>query len=346
VSTLNAEIEALIAKFEPRLRDAFLAAMRDIAANADVTAVAEALRRRDIEGALAALHIDPAAFAPLIEAERQAFAAAGQLAVDRLPALSAPDGRRVVVRFDMRSPWAEQWLQTASSQMVTAIVEDQRTAVRETLMAGQAEGLNPRTVALDIVGRINPATKQREGGILALTAAQAGYVRNASAELLSGDPERMRRYLGRQRRDRRFDRTVEKAIREGRPVDRATVTKITERYSAKLLALRGETIARTEMMAALNSAREASYRQIIASGAASASEVTKVWRSAGDDRVRHSHREINGDIVGLDERFKNGLLYPHERGAPAWEVVMCRCRLDYRIDYFAKLVPKPVTPQP
>jgi uncharacterized protein YdbL (DUF1318 family) len=339
VATLNAEIEALVAKFEPRLRDAFLAAMRDVVTNADVTAVADALRRRDIEGALAALHIDPAAFAPLIEAERQAFAAAGQMAVDRLPPLTAPDGRRLVVRFDMRSPWAEEWLQTSSSQQVTAIVEDQRTAVRETLMAGQVEGLNPRTVALDVVGRINPATQQREGGIIQLTSQQAGYVRNASAELLSGDPEIMRRYLTRQRRDRRFDRTVEKAIREGRPVDRATVTKITGRYSAKLLALRGETIARTEMMAALNAAREASYRQTIASGAASASEVTKVWRSAGDDRVRHSHREINGDIVGMDERFKNGLLYPHERGAPAWEVVMCRCRLDYRIDYFARVRP-------
>ena len=35
--------------------------------------------------------------------------------------------------------------------------------------------------------------------------------------------------------------------------------------------------------------------------------------------------EVGGQIVKVGEKFKNGLRYPHEFGAPPAEVCNCRC---------------------
>lgn len=214
--------------------------------------------------------------------------------------------------------------------------------MRLALEAGQAEGRNPRATALDIVGRMDRATGQRVGGILGLNSAQTDAVIRARAELLSGDPAQMRNYLTRARRDKRFDRLVLKAIREGRPMGKADVDAITGRYKDRLLALRGETIARTETLAGLNAGKEEGIRQLIDSGKVQRSAVKKVWRATGDDRTRDSHMALNGTEIGIDEAFTSPLtgaqmMYPHDtsRGAPPSEVIGCRCFYEIKIDYFA-----------
>jgi len=82
-------------------------------------------------------------------------------------------------------------------------------------------------------------------------------------------------------------------------------------------------IARTETGSAMNYAVQEAGRQ-----ARDEFQMTivKTWISSRDDRVRESHRELDGETVGLDERFSNGLLYPldPEANDPS-EVVNCRC---------------------
>ena len=214
--------------------------------------------------------------------------------------------------------------------------------MRLVLDAGMTEGRNPRATALDIVGRLNRATGMREGGILGLNAAQTDAVIRARAELLSGDPAMLRNYLARARRDKRFDRLVMKAIREGRPMGRADVDAITGRYKDRLLQLRGETIARTETLASLNAGKEEGIRQLIDSGKVQRSAVKKVWRATGDDRTRDSHMALNGEEVGIDTAFTSPLtgaqmMYAHDtsRGAPASETIGCRCFYEIKVDYFA-----------
>lgn len=206
------------------------------------------------------------------------------------------------------------------------------------------EGRNPRATALDIVGRLNRATGRREGGILGLSSTQTDAVIRARAELLSGDPAQLRNYLTRARRDKRFDRIVQKAIKEGRALGKADADAITGRYKDRLLALRGETIARTETLAGLNAGKEEGIRQLIDTGKVQRTAVKKIWRATGDDRTRDSHMALNGVEIGIDTPFVSPLtgaqmMFPHDtsRGAPASEVIGCRCFYEIKIDYIGAL---------
>lgn len=55
--------------------------------------------------------------------------------------------------------------------------------------------------------------------------------------------------------------------------------------------------------------------------------IVKQWDSTLDGRTRSSHRQVDGEIRELDEKFSNGLMYPGDSHGPAAEVVNCRCAL-------------------
>ena len=335
--TARQRLETLSAKFEPTLQAAFVAAVDDLRNGAQIGRIAERLERGDIDGALRALNIEPAAFRLFEEGVREAYIGGGIATTNGLPALRDPSGAQVVFRFDARSPGAEAFMQDLSGRRVTRMTDDILVAARRHMTQGMVDGRNPRSVALDLVGRINRATGRREGAIIGLSSSQEGYVATARQDLLSGDPSRLRHYLGLGRRDKRFDRTVLAAIRDGKPLTRDVVDRIIGRLSDSYLLLRGETIARTEAIGALNASHRESFEQAIASGNVQRQDVRKVWRATRDNRTRDTHRAIGDESVGFDELFSNGLLYPCDPNGPASEVVNCRCSVDYRIDFFANL---------
>lgn len=330
-------IVALLNNYEPAIRDAFLAAVRDIVDRAELGRLITALEQGNVEAALAALHIDTEAYQGLELAVRQSFVSAGTATVNSLPKLQDPTGGKLVIRFDIRDPKAEQWLTEHSSTMIREITEDQMLAARTALTEGLIRGDNPRTTALDIIGRTNKATGRREGGIIGLTSAQERYVANARAELMSGDAVQMQKYLNRQRRNKRFDPAVRAAIKGGKGIDAATVARMTGAYSDRLLQLRGETVGRTESMAAIHAASMEAYRQTIAKGNLPPSAVQKGWKATRDKRTRDTHRDLDGTFVGLYQRFPNGLLYPGDPDGPVAERANCRCRPIYRINRFTGL---------
>lgn len=59
-------------------------------------------------------------------------------------------------------------------------------------------------------------------------------------------------------------------------------------------------------------------------------DLAKVWDSTLDGKTRPSHRAVDGEIRELDEKFSNGLDRPGDSGAPAAEVVNCRCKEIHR----------------
>jgi hypothetical protein len=334
----RSRIELLTEKWEPAIKAAFLGGVRDITKRAELSQIVARLERGDISGAIDAVHLDPAVFRSLEDAIAGAFKAGGDSQIASLPRLANPSGGEFVVRFDARNLRAEEWLRKHSSSLITRINAEQQASIRQILTEGMVTGRNPRDVALEMVGRINRVTGRREGGVIGLSAPQKEYVRTAREELTGGNVSELSNYLSRKRRDRRFDAYVNRAIKDGTPIPGDVINKMVGRYSDRLLDLRAETIARTEMMAALNESSLHAMNQAVESGAVKAETVTKTWHTARDPRVRDSHAAQDREVVGLSATFSNGLAYPCDPNGSPIETANCRCWMETKIDFTAALI--------
>lgn len=328
---------ALLESWWAKIKAAFMRSVRSIIDFAKIGRIAERLERGDIDGAVKEVGLDPVSFRDLDKAIAEAFEDGGKFTAKRIPAIKEPDGHRLNVQFDVRNPVAERILKEESAKLVTEIVDDQRNMIRETLRKAMEAGQNPREAALDLVGRINPVTKQRSGGSIGLTTSQEGWIRAYEAELRSANP---RAALSRTLRDKRFDPSVIKAAKDGKPLTDDAVKKMVTAYRNRALRYRADNIARTEALSSLHQAKMEALRQAIEKGL-DPSTITLTWRTAGDKRVRHTHQGMNGQKVGYGQKFVSPsgarLAYPGDPTAPASEVINCRCTMEETIDFMRGL---------
>lgn len=338
--TPRQQLDAFAELLAPVLRDAFLAALQDIVDTVILRRVIEAVEYGDLEAAFRAMGFSDAAMRPLTAAIETGFEQGGILTGATFPRYLQTSNGKAVFRFDVRNSRAEAWLRDHSSELVTRIGDDVRGVIRNTLTRGMEEGRNPRNVALDIIGRVDPASGKRVGGVVGLTPNQELWASSARQRLIALDEK----YFTMELRDKRFDRTVAKAIRDGKPLPIATVDKLIDRYRSNALRYRGEMIGRTEAMQSLNRSEWEATMQAVDLGATKKSAVQREWDSAGDRRVRWSHVKLNGLRVGVDEPFVSPvtgakMMFPGDTslGAPAREVVACRCRVRTVIDWLADI---------
>lgn len=332
-------LEQLLDKLAPDVAASFRAAIADITDRTILQQVIDAIERNDVEGAFRALGFSPASFNGFAGSLQSAFEAGAMGMLATFPKyVAGADGIKAAIRFNVRDPRAEQWLRDEAGSLITNIEQDVRNGVRNTMQAGMAEGRNPRKVALDIVGRINPTTGKREGGVVGLGEREETWSRNARQRLLTLDEG----YFELALRDQRFDSTVRAAIDAGKPLPVDTVDKLVDRYRVNALRHRGETIGRTEALAALNRSEWLATKQAVEQGHLRADAVTRVWDSAADRRVRPTHKALDGQSVGIDEPFVSPLtgarmMHPGDTSlnAPGREVIGCRCRVRTVVDWFA-----------
>ena len=329
--------DALFAKHSPEIERAFLDAITDITDQAEIVRITNAIAAGNMETALAAMHIDPEAYLPVTEKITASYIDGGRSYVAALPPIPTPEGGGLVIRFDARNPRAETWIRNQSSDFITRTVADQKTSIRAALQSGLERGTNPRTTALDIVGRIDKATGRREGGIIGLSSPQERFVDTARQELVSGDPRQLKNYLKRTKRDRRFDKLVRDSIESGKPISKDVAGKMSGRYSDRLLKARGDTIARTETLSSLNASHDEALNQAVDTGEVRQQDVRRIWDARNDGVTRDSHRAIDGESRGIGEKFSNGLMHPGDMNGPIEEVANCRCILRSRIDFFGNL---------
>jgi len=346
MAALPSSLQELLDQMEPAVRQAFLDAIADINDETVLKAFEDAIATGNIEHALSILNLDPVVFAGVADETADIFKTAGVLTAEMARTFRDPGtGARLIFRFNVRSPPAEEWLRVESSRLVVGLSHTARQTVRDALGVGMEKGQNPRTTALDIVGRVSAVSGRREGGIIGLTPAMHKYVANARAELQSGDPAMLENYLSRQRRDARFDIKVRRAIAAGKPLSAEDVTMMIGRYSDRLLQLRGENIARTESLISLHAGQAESIRQLIETGKVEARDVVKIWRTNRDGRERRSHHILHAKKVPYDRPFispETGaqMMHPGDRsmGALPQDVINCRCHAEYKIDYIAAAV--------
>lgn len=327
------------------MQQAYLAQVKLVVSAATVAEVERLIAEED-ENGLAAL-LAMGAMAASLELIRSAYLAGAKFEIKAI-AIPKDRGR---FEFDARKPEPEQWLAAKTE----AIRRDADLNVREAIRAvmgsrRQVVGTpavqvevgatpltrSPRQAALDLLGRVSAQTGARSGGVVGLPGNYAQFVINAREQLLGGNPDEMRKYLQRTRRDRRFDGIVNRAIAAGKPVAQADVDKIAGRYAERLMKTYAEMLSKAEALEAFGAGRDQVYEQLIAQGL-DRDLVTKTWRDRRDKKVRHTHSVMGGQEVQKDQPFQspNGALlrYPGDSslGAGWSERAGCRCTAIYKI---------------
>lgn len=331
------EILRAIEALEPGMQKAYLDSIR-AAVDAAVIAEVERLIAQDDEQGLVAL-LSLGALAAFAEAMRGAFLAGGRFEMVAI-VLPAPLRREIGRKeFDPSSQLAQARVAQQVEQIRQVSADGVRDAVRAVMGSRRAIAgpqLTARQAALDLIGRTSPQTGRRTGGVLGLPGNMAQYVVNARQQLLSGDPEQMRKYFARTRRDRRFDGIVRRALEAGKPVATADVEKIAGRYSERLLKTHVEMLTKTAAAESFNAGRDQAWEQLVTQGL-DRSKIEKEWRDRADEKVRNSHRHMRGETVILGQAFRTNsgalLRYPGDSalGAGYDEIANCRCWIVYHL---------------
>ena len=303
---------------ETRIDNAFRASIRSVTDEVQIGLLRDALARGDVEAALEAIDLEPAAFEPLRNILVQTYADAGSTATEGLRG----------VRWNSASPRAEEYARNRIGREITRINDDSLTAIRNHIADGYAFGRTPNRMALDLVGRIGPSGR-REGGVVGLSAQQEAWVRNMR-NALENDPASALRFT---RRDRRFD----SLLRRGGPLTQAQIDRILTAYSNRLLLSRGRTIAVTERGAAINQGRVDAYAAAIEKYGLGPDAVIKEWQHTNRAVFdRPTHMDANKQRVrGLYTPFNvSGLScqFPHDPSLPPSESVNCLCEVKLWID--------------
>lgn len=326
---------------ERALLRTFRETIQSVKDQATISEIVRLLEVGNVDGVIDLLQLDEATFQPIEEEIRSAYRTGGLTGAEQVGPIPANVGT-LVMRFNMRSPRAEQWLRELSSRLIVEIFDEQKAMVREVLTDNLARGVNPRQSALDLVGRIDPKDRKRVGGFIGLTSRQSRWASSARQELESLDPN----YLTRERRDKRFDGSFKRAMDGGKPLTKRQIDAAATRYQQSLLKYRGDLISRTESINALRAGQFEAIRQAIEKGEVDSQDVTKGWDSSSDARTRLDHLQMEqtymANPIPFDQAFiapdLSRLMFPGDTslGASGKQVIQCRCKAIYRIDFIGR----------
>ena len=336
-ASIRQQIRNLTATMEPATRRAFLASIEDIRSRVVLRRVRDALEAGNVSAVVSALNLEASAYAPLQQAVLAAYAQGGQWQMDNVVWRDPNTLSKVVARWDMTNPRATDWLANYSSTRIAGdLLNDQIQAVQRAISAGYNLGRGPNEIALDIVGRIGE-NGRRTGGVIGLSDQMAGWSTNMRT-YLTNDP---RRALQMTKRDRRFDATINRAIKTDKPLTRTQINRMVARYEDRLLKLRGNTIGRTETAQAVNAARMESMRQGMAKAGITDDMITKIWYHGGpapSGKERFEHIMLHKhEVQGINTPFMVGgvvpMQYPLDPAAPVDQVANCRCSYQISVAY-------------
>jgi hypothetical protein len=306
-------LERLLSQQESSIQQAFAEFMSGVKSPAAMREVRLLLEAGNIEGAL---RIVDSYVLRLGSAVTTAFQAAGAAEGAALASSLAP---AIALTFDPTNPRAAAIMRRNRLKFIEDFTRSQREVTRQAIVDALRAGEGP----------IKTGRAFRDS--IGLTLFQRRAVDNYRRLLEQGSREALARDV----RDRRFDRTVERAIDSGEPLSTQQINRMVQRYQQRFTQLRAETIARTEGLRAVSQARQEAFEQVIEQAGIPEDKVIRVWRSPLDDRTRDTHRAMNGQQRGLRVPFASPsgarLMFPGDPNAPAREVINCRCVLTHTI---------------
>lgn len=330
----------LIAQLEPEIKRAFMNSVVDLQAGVNWPLLLQRLEAGDIDGAVAALNINAAAWAEYSSVMTAAYARAGASTMAQIQMVGiAPVG----VRFDMANPRAERWIRQNVAEMVVGFTNEQIEVARNVIGAGYARGDGPRTIAIELGGRVTNGTRQ--GGVLGLDAPRAARLEKVSVGMRT--PEGVQSLViegrdGKLAMRYKVNPATEKRILAAYNAGTAVpddARAISERqYRNALLQARAETVSQTEVGAAVMGSKEEAWQQAAESQGMNKGNIAKTWRhnrGPGGD-ARPTHIEMNGvTVMGLDAHFElsdgSRMKHPHDPAGGARNNIRCGCDCSYSL---------------
>lgn len=300
-----ARVLTLLQTADATLRRQFLQAIGNAQGLRTLEELAELFEAGRITEALILADAIGPTFASAVE---QVFTATG---MDGARSLTQRTG--IPIDFTTLNDRAQRVMRNSRQRLITNLTLDQRAASLATIQNGLARGLHPQQLA----GELKAS--------LGLTPLQQQQVEGYRRLLEQGSTRALQREL----RDRRFDGTVRRAVRTGRPLTQHQINRMVDRYREKLVQYRAGVVAQTEALGAVNEAEDEMWQQAVESGAIDPATVKNIWHISPVVENRDSHLAMNGQVRAFGESFVSGdgffLRFPGDPAAPASEVVNCHC---------------------
>lgn len=326
-------------RLEPRLRDAFLAAVEQARGEADALSALDAFRRGDVPGMLAAVGISEGAFpaleTALLDGRAGSFAdtlaalfdGAGTVAATALAFSFAP---RQLGNTRMR----EVLIRTIARQFVAEAV----AAATETADRLRRFPVSPERAASHLIGSIGltPAQARSLDAFRAVLDRAIATRPVLSGRLVIAGRVTRETTFGAPRPDpeaiiREFSRSLSASQRSqlrralASSIDADAAARLVDRHRRQLVEHRAATIAATNATRLTNAGEQAAWEQGAREGVILPT-ARRFWRDAADERVREAHRRVsalNPNGVGLREPFRTPfgpVMFPPLE-------VNCRCRV-------------------
>ena len=271
------------------------------------------LAASDIEGALAVVDTHIIRMAPVLS---RVFEDVAEAETATLAAGLGTAG--LGVAFDPTDTQTANILRNSRLEFIRETTDGQRASTRQALTRAFETGAGPRQTAAVF----------RDS--LGLTSKQEQAVVNYRKLLETNNRDALRRDL----RDRRFDRTVDRAIANDTTLGAKQVDRMVERYRERALQFRSEVVARTEGVRATSMARDEALRQTVEATGRPPEDVERTWNRLNDGRQRDAHDFMQGQKRGLNEAFIDGdgneLRFPGDPSAPIETTAQCRCVITVR----------------
>lgn len=307
-------VEALLTEQEETVKARFRDFIRDVNSEHVMAAIADKLEEGDLDGAMDIVDSYIVRFTDVLPEIQYVVGAAAARE------LAETVGETILaIGFDPSHPRAAALIRTARMNLIRDMVVEQRQAIRQALARGFDEGTGTMTNARQFRSAIG------------LTSGQEQWVASFENRLRNLDS----RALGMQLRDRRYDKTIERAILERKALTEQQITAMTERYRARALIYRSENIARTEALRATSQAREEALQQMMEQTGLPPERIRRVWNATRDKRTRDAHRDMNQQKRGVFDKFEDGdgnkLLWPGDPDAPPETTINCRCTVTFEV---------------
>lgn len=330
----------LINELEPEVKRAFMASVTDLQARVNWPQLLAELERGNIEGAVSALNISPAAWNEYSATMTEAYAKSGASTAAQIRATGMGD---IGTRFNMSNPRANEWIRENVGESIVGFVEEQKETARTIIRQGYGRGDGARSIATDLAGRVTTRGGARQGGVLGLDGPRARRLSIVSEGMKTAEGVQglvVKHADGTLSVGYKVNKATENRIlaayRKGEAVPESARLLSERQYKNALLLQRAETVAATETASAVMGARDEEWRQLAEDQGLNTSNITKTWRHRRGGQGRPDHIAMQGAVVrGLNATFHmpDGtlMLHPHDPAGGARHNINCACSATYEL---------------